>query len=291
MQQSRWFLLFLMVMVSLLFSETTTGEKNRTSLWKIETGHNTVYLLGSIHLLKEQDFPLPGAMEAAFSKADVLVFETNLDSTQTPAFQQYVLSKAMLPQGQTLSGVLDDSLYNAFKREAEPLGLPVDRMQVFRPWFAGLNLAVMKMQQLGFDPETGIDRYFFQKAKSSEKEIIGLETAAFQINLLGNLGGNIILQQTLEQINDTEKYLDEILGYWRSGNLAGLEETLVKSFKDHPEIYRQLIVERNRRWLQEIETYLGERQNYLIVVGVGHMAGEQGLIRMLQNAGHTVNQL
>jgi uncharacterized protein YbaP (TraB family) len=265
-----------------------------TSLWKVETDSGVVYLMGSIHLLKESDFPLHPKMTEAFEEAGTLVLEADIDSAQTPAFQQYVLAKGFYGPGKTLQAELGDSVYSLLGAAVASVGLPLDQMNQLEPWMVALTFLSLKLRQLGFDPEFGVDFYFHRKAKAEGKPIEALETPEYQISLLDSMppsSQRALVLQTLEQADDIEKALDAIVLQWKTGDLAGLDETINKSLEDYPEIRELLITRRNLNWLPEIEGYIGRRGTYLIITGVAHMSGENGIVTLLRKAGYRVEQM
>jgi uncharacterized protein YbaP (TraB family) len=277
-------------------SETPQQEvfPEHTSLWKVETDSSVVYLMGSIHLLKKEDFPLHPKMEDAFARAQTLVFEIELDSAQTPGFQQTVFFKALYDSGKTLQGELGDSLYGRLGSELAPLGLDINQMNQFEPWMVTVTFVALKLQELGLDPAYGVDAYFYGKAKAEDKHILALETPQEQIDFFDTMppaDQRNLIGQTLEQSADIEDMLDEIVMHWKTGDLEGLEATINKSFGDFLGIRQRLLTDRNRTWMKNLEAYLKDKGEYLVIVGVGHMSGEDGLIELLRKAGYTPRQL
>jgi uncharacterized protein YbaP (TraB family) len=265
-----------------------------TSVWKVETDSSVVYLIGSIHLLKESDFPLPPEMEEAFQDARTLVFEVNIDSAQTPRFQRFVLSKAVYEPPRTLQTELGDSLYQALGAELNGVGLDIAQVNQFEPWMVAEMFLVLKLQQMGFDASLGVDRHFYDEAKAEGKTVRALETPEFQIDLFDSMPQALqrdLIVQSLAQASDMEEMIDDIIADWRAGDLEGLESTVNKSLADYPELRDRLLSSRNRNWLKAIDGYLKSRGRYLLVVGVAHMSGEDGLVHLLREAGYSVEQL
>jgi len=287
--------LFLLILLFSLFVQlSTAAESNKHCLWKVKGERNTVYLLGSVHLLKENHYPLPEPFEKAFNDADRLVFEVNLDSSQSPSAQQFILNRCMLKNGQTLKSLLTDSTFNQATELCSSNGLNIMQFQNFKPWFFTLTVMVVKLQQMGFKPELGVDYYYFNKGKAAGKELLNFETAEYQISLFDSLSGHeqeMMIQQVIREINIYETYFNDITRFWSEGRTADLEKLLLESFRDYPALYQRLLVNRNRNWLNEIEKYLQQDVNYLIIGGAGHMVGQEGIIRMLSQKGYQVDQL
>jgi hypothetical protein len=147
---------------------------------------------------------------------------------------------------------------------------------------------------LGFDPNHGIDRYFYGRAKKENREVLGLETLEYQINLFDGMAERTqeaMLLQTLKDIHSIEGAIDTIIKAWSSGDMKTLDNVLLRSLKEYPEVYQRLILDRNRAWLPKIESYLSQNENYLVVVGAGHLAGKDSLIEMIMAKGYSVEQL
>ena len=285
----------LLVIFSVVLLHTQgIADSNKTAcLWKLRSEKNTVYILGSIHLLKKDAYPLAQSVERAFNDSQAVVLETDLEALQQEKVQKLFLSKGLYEGKETLRGNVADATYEFVGRKARELGLDIERLSRFRPWFLALTLAVVKLQKLGFDPEHGVDRYFFDKAKKARKEIISLETAEYQIDLFDGMSAFLqekLLLQTLRDLDIIEKDIDRIVAAWASGDTGTLEAVMLKSLREYPEVYNRLLKERNMNWLPTIERLIGQNKNYLVVVGVGHLIGADSVISLLKGKGYSLEQ-
>jgi len=265
-----------------------------TSLWKIENGNNTVYLLGSIHLLRESDYPLPPAIESAYDTAQVVVFETHLDSADSPAAQVKFASLGLLAEGATLGEVLSDSSYSLIRLLAVEVGMDIRVIERFKPWAAALILSLQKMSQLGIDPAWGLDRHFFKRAKKENKEILALETIDFQIEMLNTLSEpdqERFLKHTFEEFAHLEQEMPRLIRAWRDGDNDETAELLSAGFDGYPELFERLIKSRNENWMSRLEALMRKHEDVLVVVGLGHLVGEHGLVQQLRARGVPVEQL
>ena len=113
-------------------------------LWKAVSDRGTLYLQGSVHLLKAEDYPLAPAIEEAYEESEVLVFETDMKAMAAPETQQLIMSKAILPGERTLEDELDPDVYAALSRKLEEVGLPAVATRKFKPWFATMSLMVLR---------------------------------------------------------------------------------------------------------------------------------------------------
>jgi uncharacterized protein YbaP (TraB family) len=266
----------------------------KSCLWKAVGKDSTVYLLGSVHLLKSNAYPLSQAIEEAFRESTKLVLEVKMDSLNSPDSQQMVLAKALLPEGKTLNQILSPATYQAVREKVEVLGLDIEALKRMKPWFLSLSLVAMKMQQLGYDAQYGVDRHFFDRATKAKMEVLGLETAEFQISLLDSLPAKTqeeSLLQTLKELDQFEAEFDQIVQAWATGHEKQLDRLLLESFEEYPDVYAKLIRDRNRNWLPKIEGHFVNGKKTLVVVGAAHLVGRDGLIELLKQKGYALEQL
>ena len=286
-------LISLVLLVTFLYGEESQTENENVCIWKIESDSNIVYLMGSIHFLKEADYPLDDRYDQCFEDAENVVFELNFDSTQTPAFQQYTVMKAFYPQGETFQGSVSDSIYTLVKTQLLELGLPIEKFNSFQPWFIAVTMLSLNLQKIGFDPKLGVDMHFFERAKEAQKNIIGLETPEYQLDLLATLGGEDqedFIIQAIDQFDEIESVLQDLVDAWDAGDLEKLDELLNKDFEEYPALKQSLLIDRNYNWLDEVIGYTKDNEDYLVIVGSGHLAGEEGLIMLLEAKGYSVER-
>ncbi len=274
-------------------SSSAKSKTEKSCLWEIKKGEHSVYLLGSIHLMKKEAYPLNTAIEKAYRDSEIIVFETDLDAMNEPAFQLKMMSFGMYQDGGTLKKNLPEKTYLLLKQKMEDSGLPVARFDLFKPWFCAMAISIAELKKIGFDPALGMDTYFFNKAKQDSKKTLFFETREFQLKLfsaMDELNQTMFLEQTLKDIEIIETMFPAIIKCWKKGNSEELGLTINKSFKEYPEIYERFIINRNNNWLPRIEAFLRQDKKVLIVVGAGHLVGEQGLIKRLKNRGCKIEQ-
>lgn len=289
-----WLICTLTLMSSLLYAQEKVGIETKNFLWKAQSKKNTVYLLGSVHFLKKENYPLPPRIEMTFSDARKLVLEINLDNQDRQSVQQMIVLKGMYPHNTTLQENISKKTYEWVEKRAKELGMDIQALNRLQPWFVALTLSALKLQTLGFDPNYGIDQYFAEKAKKEKKEIVALETWEDQINLFVGMSQEsqeLLLLRTLRDLEVMEKELTRIVRSWTVGDVRTIETLLLESFKEYPQVYRRLISDRNRNWLPKIEELLDQDENYIVVVGAGHLVGKEGIIALLKEKGYSVDQL
>ena len=175
------------------------------------------------------------------------------------------------------------------------LSLPREVINKQRPWFLALTLTSLETLKLGFDPRYGIDNYFLSKATG--KKILELESFDYQIGLFSELSDKdqeLFLLYTLKDLNVLKQELDGLIKAWTSGDTKGMELILTKSLEEDKRlsrIYEKLVYERNRSMASKIEDYLKKEETYFVMVGAGHLIGNQGIIEILKGKGFLVEQL
>jgi uncharacterized protein YbaP (TraB family) len=150
--------------------------------------------------------------------------------------------------------------------------------------------------KLGFDPNYGIDRYFLEKA-AERKKILELESLEYQFKLFSALSGKdqeSFLLYIVKDIKVLEQELDKLVKAWTTGDEKGIESIMTRSIKEDKRlipIYEKLVVERNRKMVSKIEEYLKEKETFFVIVGAGHLVGNQGIIKLLKGKGFLLEQL
>ncbi len=271
-----------------------SAQQKKDFLWSVKSDKGTVYLLGSLHLLKADAYPLDKNIEAAYKDSKRVVFEADIDNVATPAFQARMLSLGLYPEGQTLSQNISKETYALLEKRLAEVGLTIEQVGRFKPWMCALTVTALKLKRLGFDPEYGIDKYFFEKAKEDGKEKFFLENLDFQIALFSELGSveaEALLRQTLKDLEVIETMLPDIVSAWQTGDAARFEADVLTSFKDYPQIYDRFLAQRNRAWAGFIEQLLAQGGTTLVVVGAGHVVGPENLVQLLKDKKYTIEQI
>jgi len=148
--------------------------------------------------------------------------------------------------------------------------------------------------KMGFDPESGVERRLTRRASADKKPIEGLETVREQLEIMARLPEKQQREFLLYSVEDAERMateVDELLAAWRTGDAAAMAKLLQEGFDEYPDLYRPLTVERNRKWIPQIEALLNARDDYLVVVGALHLVGTDSVIDLLERKGHKVKQL
>jgi uncharacterized protein YbaP (TraB family) len=301
-KRKRWqslVICFLICLASLWTSVSTasaqaSAQQKKDFLWSLKTPKATVYLLGSLHFLKSDAYPLDKNIEAAYRDCKKVVFEADIGGAKDPAFQSQLLSLGLYPEGQTLQQNISKETYGLLEKKATEAGLPMDQFNRFKPWLCASAISGLELMKMGFDPNYGVDVYFFDKAKKDGKETLFLETLEFQMKLFAELNskeGDAFLRQTLKDLEVIETMLPDIEGAWKNGDTAKFGSIIAISFKDYPDIYNRFVAQRNKAWVSTIERLLAQGDTALVIVGAGHFVGPDNLLQLLQDKGHTIEQI
>ncbi len=287
----RWVLVAAVVAVA-----AETRAQDKSFLWQVQSakGNGSVYILGSIHFLKKENYPLKKTIEKAFDGARKLVLEIDLKEADSGAVQRATLEKGIQRNGKTLQQNVSPETYALAQKRAEELGIDIQALSPLKPWVVALTLTALELQKLGFDPKQGVDRYLTDRAMKSGKTIEGLESAAFQISLIDELpeqDQEAMLRQSLKEMDLLDKGLEQIVRAWSTGDVQALEALLLSGMREYPAVHQKIIVDRNRRWLPEIEKIIEQGGSTLIVVGAGHLVGKDGVIELLKARGYTLDQM
>lgn len=269
------------------------GDQNHM-LWKISKNGNTEgYLVGSIHFMKADAYPLHDPFGEAFEASDVIAFEANIDSLQSQA-QQLIGRLGMYPGDKSLRSELSDSTYSLLESRAESLGLNLTQMRKLEPWVLSIIIPATQMQRAGYSGQSGVDSHFFRRAKDAGKKRVAFETPAEQLGFFDRFPANrqeAYLTFSLRDAEQNVEMIDQMAAAWISGDADRLEDLVQSEMKsEFPDLYQTLIVERNQAWMPQIKTLLAAESQPFIVVGAGHVTGAHGLVSMLREDGYTVEQ-
>jgi hypothetical protein len=288
---------FAAVLLALASTCTVTGAAaaGPSPLWTVRGAHNTVYLLGSIHVLRPGDVGLPSAAQSAYDDAERLVMEIDLDDPAVAnplAIATQMQRSARLPDGQSLRAVLGAD-YPSIAERAAAAGLDLATLDGFAPWFVGTLLLQLEIAKRGLDAEHGIEQQLADRAARDHKPITGLETPAQQFAVLASLSladQKRFLLMSIEDADTADAQLDGLLTAWRTGDTTALAELLSEEFDAFPELYRPLTEDRNRAWVEQLTPLLDDREDYLVVVGALHLVGRNSVVDLLRQRGYTVTQ-
>ena len=273
--------------------DAAAGEQvEKSFLWRAVRGDRSIYLLGSIHFMKSDAYPLSPAIEHAYDAAGLVVFETDIEGLTRAATS--LMAAGTLDGGATLEDVISEELYEDVKRRLESLGMNIDTFARTRPWMVALSMTSMELARAGYLGSEGIDAHFSARAERDGKTRMGLETIEYQVSLFAGLSaeeGEEFLRYTLGDLHSVIPLVDALVGAWKRGDSDRLEELLVEGFDEYGAVFERFVVRRNHRWMGTVEELFGGDSDAMVVVGALHLVGEQGLIELLRAKGYEIEQL
>lgn len=271
-----------------------TYSQAESLVWKVQKGDSVMYVGGTIHILRQSDFPLPEEFNKAYSLSDMLVLEADIGKMNDPSVQQKLLSKAMYTDGSTIEQHLATETYKLLNDYCTSNGIPLEQLKMFKPQLVVVMMEVMELAKFGVVQE-GVDMVFYKSATNDKKVIEGFETIDEQIELILGMGkGNEgeLIAHTISELKSTKENFEVMADAWKKGDDKKLYEFLVDKIKSKsPEIYKTLLVDRNNNWLPVIEKYFENQKTEFILVGAAHVVGPDGIIEMLIKKGCKVGKL
>jgi uncharacterized protein len=266
-------------------AETTV--KVKPALWAVKDADTTVYLFGTVHVLKPGLSWFDGAVQKAFDKSDELVLELVLPDDQAEVAKA-TLPMAMDQSGKPLPHKLDPETLAAYQATLTGLGLPANAFDAFEPWFAGVTLSVLPLTKHGYDPNQGVEKQLTAKAKAGAKPISGFETLTEQLGFFDTLPEVeqvSFLKSVVKDIDKLGPQLDKMVLLWGKGDPDGLAVTMNESMEATPELAKTLLFDRNARWADQIKTRMDKPGTVFVAVGAGHLAGEKSVQDYLAERG------
>lgn len=258
---------------------TTTTVAAKPGLWTVKDADTTIYLFGTVHVLKPGLDWFAGPVKRAFDKSDELVLEMVLPEDQAEA-AKVTMPLAMDKSGTTLSTKLDPDALKAYQAALTSLGVPVAAFDAFKPWFAAVTLSVLPLTKLGYDPTQGAEMQLTAAAKAASKPISGFETLEEQLGFFDAVPENgqiAFLNATVKDIDKLGPTLDTMVGQWSKGDTVNLAATMNESMAATPELTKILLWDRNARWADQIKTRLDKPGTVFVAVGAGHLAGQKSV--------------
>lgn len=263
----------------------------RPALWVVKDKDTTIYLLGTIHLMKPQVAWFEGRLREAYEQADEVTLEV-VDDMDVSAGT--MLRKAANPDGQLTSSLLPEAMRPRLAEMAREQRLPMNFLDRMKPWFVAVTLSMAPYQRLGYDPKQGVDAVLKARASADGKRLVGLETAEEQINFLDSLDRQDqidMLVSTIEESDEAAQTLNTMVDAWSNGETEKLAEEMNKSLDESPRIAKTLLFDRNARWAEWIKARLDQPGAVLLAVGAGHLAGRESLQDKLTAIGLKVRRL
>jgi len=297
-----------LLILSLFAFTYVHAENDKAFFWEVTPGQHsvkqnalsqtTIYLMGSIHFADKSFYPLRKKIEQAFSRSDTLVVELDINKINSRTYQQLISQKGSYRDGATIKEFISAETWLQLQQRLQQLNISYDSIKHYKPGVLVLALMATQVVQMGFEPQLGIDVHFLTKASmpGQLKNIIELETLEQQINLFLNIrNGELLLKESLHSLDEAEGVMAELVHYWKTGdeekmNKLLFEDALIQ-YPAFSAIYDSLIYQRNQQMVLKIEDMLKQPGSYFVVVGAGHLIGEEGIVNVLKEKDYVVKRL
>ncbi len=276
------------------YSVGAQAAEDRLLFYEVRTPSATVFLLGSIHVARDDVYPLREDILAAWESSDRLAVELDIVGPNAAQIQAEMLERGRYSDGRSLRDDLDDEVYTELAERLAENGLPMDLMLSLKPGLVITTLASIEMMKLGLNPEQGIDRFFLERSRG-RKPIIELETVDQQLDALIDVPNpRLMVEQALDQLGDLETDMDAMLLSWKRGDADTLAALILETaIADNPEyapIYKRLFDDRNLAMMEKLNDLVAQGGTTFLVVGAGHLVGKQGLIALARRQGYAAQQ-
>ncbi len=280
-------------LIFLLIGFITSSATAQTTVYKVSKDRRVIYLGGTVHLLRAQDYPLPDEFDLAYNDAEVVTFETDTKVLQDRNIAQKLMLKGMYQDDRTLKTVLADTTYAKLEAAFDEYNLPIAMMQKMKPALAITTLSAMNMQAVGMSAQ-GVDMYFTNKAIADKKEIQQLESVEVQLEKMTSMGDgdeNAFVNYSLNSMDEMQDEMDQLIENWKTGASDKMEEEITKMKSAYLDTYTSLMADRNNSWMPKILSYLESGTKAFVLVGSLHLYGPDGLISLLKQQGYKVEKL
>lgn len=261
-------------------------------LWQVSDGSGSIHILGSIHMLRPETYPLDDAIYAAFDAAEVIAYEIDLSKVEEAA--PLMFSRGFYQDGRRLQDVLPGDMYAELTDRFQQLGMPLQPFAAAKPWFIAITLSALVMQQGGYEGALGVDMHFLERTQQAGKKIVALETLEEQLDVFEGLTEEeqiAMLRATLDELDAGVEMLDGMTDMWRRGDVEGIARTTTKSMAGQPNLEKRILHDRNQRWIPQIEALLHAEERAMVIVGMAHLAGRGSVIDLLREKGYRVTRV
>jgi uncharacterized protein len=256
-------------------------------MWVVKDHDSTVYLFGSIHLMKPGVEWQTPKIKDAFAKSETLWLELT-DMDDQAKMMGLVQKYGIDPSQKATSGLTPEEV-TRLEGILTSKGMTLQHIMPLKKWMVSLVLLQLEAARLGYEPQTGVDLTLLKLARERQMPIQGFETAEDQMKMLASgteeedLKG---LRQMLEEVGKPDNTLDRLFNAWMRGDETGLNAEMNKFGTDNdPALYKRLLVDRNARWVPQIEQILAGKGTVFVAVGGGHLVGPDSVIAMLKARG------
>ncbi len=260
-------------------------------MWIVKDADSELVLFGSVHVLPVELDWQPPRLSSALRKADDVWFELPIDPATQSRVAQIALEKGLLPKGVHLRQKLSAAARARLDRVAVRAGIRSEQLEPFKPWLAEASLSVADFHQQGARAQEGVEQVLSTQL-GPDVQRRAFETPEQQIDVLANVSEAeqiVSFEDTLKRMDEEPDTYETLISSWMAADLAALErEALLPVREQTPKLYKALIRDRNQRWIEVIKNRLAGHGRTVVIVGVGHLLGKEGVPERLRRLGYQV---
>jgi uncharacterized protein YbaP (TraB family) len=261
------------------------------ALWMVKNGKTTVYLFGTVHVMKKDvDWETTEVTNALKSSSALYLEIADTGPDAQKALQPMVMSLG-IDAGHPLSTKISKEDVAALDAALKPLGQGEAAIEPMQPWLVYLTVSMLPAMQAGYDLTSGIDQQLQKEAVAAGKPVKGFETAEGQLHVLADFPQAeqvALLHETIQELPKAVDQTNEMVADWESGNVAAIAKMENEDLeKKHPDLYKKLLVDRNVAIADKIAALLKDSATGTVFVGVGaaHLAGPDSIQKDLEKQG------
>jgi hypothetical protein len=264
---------------------------NKGLIWRLQQGPATIYVIGSIHVLRPEHHSLPTAFEDAYTEAQQPLLEADLEEAKSAGRQSDLIMRAFYLDGTTLAQHIQPELHKRVSDCAQANNIA--NWALAKPWFAASLVKLTELTKAGFNEAFGPDPHYLERARQDRKPVLFLESVDFQFDLLSSgtpEQQETDLAATMNDLGSIAQTTIDLATLWRSGDVAGMRQITHREQTADPESFERLVTARTRNWVPQIVALLNQPITTLVIAGAAHRVREQGLINLLRLKGYTIEQ-
>lgn len=274
-------------------AQARTADTATPALWQVKDADTSIYLFGTVHVMKPDIDWFHGDVKRAFDRSDTLVLEI-IEPDDPQAIGATMAGMALAKDGVKLSDRLTPEARVKYQAAMEANSLPWQTFDMFNPWMSGMALSVAPLEKLGYKNDLGAEKILRSAATGAGKKVEALETVEQQIGFFAGLPMDQQLQflnATVDGLPDMEKEFGDLLRYWQAGQPDRLAASMNESLEATPELAQVLLTGRNANWAKWIKARLGQPGTVFVAVGAGHLAGKGSVQEQLKALGVKAKRL
>lgn len=255
------------------------------ALWVLKDKDTTIYLFGTVHILKPGLSWFDEAVKDAFDESDELVIE--MIKPDPAAMVKIVNDLAIDTTGVSLRDKLSAENRANYEAAMISLELPVNAFDPLEPWFASVSMSLVPLMKSGYANSSGVEDALTSHAKVQNMKLVGLETAEQQLGFFDNLPEDVqirFLNFNVDSIGEIADGMENMVAHWANANISALAE-LMNAGLEEKILYETLLSNRNAKWAEWVNERMDQPGTVFLAVGAGHLAGDASLQAQLKTHG------